>query len=305
MSHSVAALSNPVNRRRGFTLIELLVVIAIIGILVALLLPAVQQAREAARRTQCKNNLKQLGLGLQMYHDTYQHLPSAWVGVDTGSLSSSVNGLNGWGWGSKILPQLDQAPLFQQINFRLSVADPVHAQIRTQNLIVFRCPSDSGPERWTISDENGTPLSELAIANYVGCFGTTEIDSCEGLPIGTPCVGNGQFYHNSSTRLSDIIDGLSQTILVGERRTAQDHNWYSTWAGVIPDGEEAAVRIVGSADHTPNHPNHHFDDFSSYHVGGAHFLLGDGSVRFISSNVDEKTYRALATRAGREVVGEF
>ncbi|RPI81573.1 MAG: DUF1559 domain-containing protein [Planctomycetaceae bacterium] len=292
-------------RRPGFTLIELLVVIAIIGILVALLLPAVQQAREAARRSQCKNNQRQIGLALHNYHDLQGTLPPAWVGADPATQLVAVGGLNGWGWGSRLLPQMDQSPLYAQINFSLSILDPAHLETRQVKLPVYRCPSDSGSERWTISDESGNSLCDLATSNYIGCFGTTEIDECEGLALGIPCLGNGSFYHNSALRMADIRDGLTTTFLVGERRTLGDFGWYSTWAGYIPEGEEAAVRLVGSADHTPNHSDNHFDDFGSYHTGGAHFLLGDGSVRFIGANIDRSVYQALATRNGRETVADF
>ena len=296
----------PHRMRRGFTLIELLVVIAIIGILVALLLPAVQQAREAARRTQCKNNLKQLGLALHNYHDTHSMLPPAWVGVDPQLSTAYVHGLNGWGWGAKVLPQLDQAPLYSRMNFSQSVLASGNLELRGTPLAVFRCPSDSGAQRFTIrSHEDDSPLAELATGNYIGNFGTTEMHACEDLPPGMSCQGNGVLFHNSSLRLGDVLDGLTQTFFVGERRTVENLGWFSTWAGFIPEGEEAAQRILGSADHTPNHPNNHFDDFGSNHVGGAHFLLGDGSVRFISASINQQTYLSLATRHGRDVPGEF
>jgi len=293
------------SRRNGFTLIELLVVIAIIGVLIALLLPAVQQAREAARRTQCKNNLKQIGLALHNYHDQFNMLPPAWVGVDPATRLPHVEGLNGWGWASKILPQIDQAPLATRINFSLSVADPVHDELRVMTLSVFRCPSDVGPERWMLDSEDGDPLTELAIANYVGSFGTRELHDCEGLPIGQQCVSDGVLFHNSRVRISDVTDGMSNTIFVGERRTFESAGWFSTWVGAIPEGEEAMVRILATTDHTPNHPDNHFDDFGSHHVGGAHFLLGDGTVRFISANINLATYQSLATRSAGDLTGEF
>jgi len=292
-------------RRTGFTLIELLVVIAIIGILVALLLPAVQQAREAARRTQCRNNLKQLGLALHNYHDTHGTLPAGWVGVDPSTGAPFVDGLNGWGWGSKVLPQLDQSPLAGQIDYRLSITDPRHADVRATKLAVFRCPSDTGPDRWMIRNESGADLVELSTATYIGSFGTGEIDACEGLPPGVSCPGNGAFFHNSALGFNEFRDGLSSTFLVGERRTAVELDWYSTWSGYVTEGEEAAVRLLGSTDHTPNDSHNHFDDFSSNHTGGAHFLLGDGSVKFIGTNIDLRVYQSISTRAGREVVGEF
>jgi prepilin-type N-terminal cleavage/methylation domain-containing protein len=289
--------------RKGFTLIELLVVIAIIAILIALLLPAVQQAREAARRTQCKNNLKQIGIAIHNYHENFNMLPQGWVGVTGGR--HDVEGMNGWGWAARILPQLDQAPLYNRVNFSLSVADPLNATLRESYLSSYRCPSDVGPQKWTIDDDGGSPLVDLATANYVANFGTDEIDSCEGQPPPFQCVSNGTFFHNSRINFASMTDGVSNTFLTGERLTIPSEGWFSTWAGVVPGGEEAAVRVLGSTDHTPNDPGNHFDDFSSRHVGGSHFLLGDGSVRFISTNIGLSVYRSLSTRAGGDLVGEF
>lgn len=113
------------------------------------------------------------------------------------------------------------------------------------------------------------------------------------------------FYHISSVKFRDVIDGTSLTLMVGERKTGRTPGWRSTWVGRVANAREAAQRIVGSMDHTPNHPNAHFDDFSSSHEGGAHFVLSDGHVRFISENIDEGLYKALATINGRETIGEF
>ena len=310
---------------RGFTLIELLVVIAIIAILVALLLPAVQQAREAARRAQCKNNLRQIGLATHNYHDAFNALPSGWIGADpgvsSGALPHDVNGMNGFGWSTFILPQLEQSPLYNQIDFNRSIIDSTGSpgnltQIR-QPLPVFVCPSDPKPEAWEIEEEAnpGTVLAELATTNYVGLFGSIEIDGCENPPGTAPvsilgqCVGDGVFYHNSHVKMRDIRDGSTTTIMVGERATVPESAFYSTWSGVIPGGEENVARILGGADHTPNSSNStsglHLDDFSSYHEGGAQFVLCDGHVQFITENIDDVVFKSLATIRGREVVGEF
>lgn len=153
-------------------------------------------------------------------------------------------------------------------------------------------------------------ITELPIVNYIGCFGTEELDGCENAPGDLPvmadgtCKGDGVFYHNSKVRLADITDGTTNTFLVGERKTVAKLNWFSTWPGMIAEGEEAFQRVCGSADHPPNSPAIHFDDFSSQHVGRAQFCLGHGSVRFISENIDRGVYQSLATIHG-EVVGEL
>jgi prepilin-type N-terminal cleavage/methylation domain-containing protein/prepilin-type processing-associated H-X9-DG protein len=298
--------------RRGFTLIELLVVIAIIAILIALLLPAVQQAREAARRSQCKNNLKQIGLALHNYHDVHNTMPSGWIAVEDGR-HSPHDGMNGAGWGTMILPFLDQAPLYNQFDSRLSIIDPANDSFRTTILTVWQCPSDPKPDRWQIEEEGspGTVLAELPTANYVAGFGTEELHGCENAPGDFPvsangqCIGDGAFYHNSKVQFRDVTDGLSNTLVVGERRTHEVLGWYSTWVGMVPEGEEAFQRVQGAFDHVPNDPVAHLDDFSSRHVGGAQFLAGDGHVRFVSENIDHALYRALGTIRGGEVIGEF
>jgi prepilin-type N-terminal cleavage/methylation domain-containing protein len=299
---------------RGFTLIELLVVISIIAILIALLLPAVQQAREAARRMQCKNNLKQLGLALHNYHDVYTTFPSGWIAVDPVTRQHAAHdGLNGAGWGTMILPYLDQSPLYNQFNANFGIHDPVNVPFIDNVLPAWQCPSDPKPDKWQIEEEGspGTVLAELPTANYIGAFGTEALDGCENPPGTAPvnangqCRGDGIFYHNSRVRMRDITDGTTNTLMVGERRTDTVLGWFSTWPGMVAEGEEAFQRVLGSADHVPNDPLGHLDDFSSMHEGGAQFALGDGSVRFISENIDHGLYQSLATINGGEVVGEF
>ena len=289
---------------RGFTLIELLVVIAIIAVLIALLLPAVQQAREAARRSQCKNSLKQIGLALHNYHDNHNGFPQGWIGVNA-SGQPYVDGGNGWGWAARILPQMDQAPLFNSINFSLPMTNAVHAAARVTPLPIYRCPSDIGDAVWTITDSGGNALLQLASANYVGSFGISDVDNCVGQPAPFRCAGEGALFHNSFVRMADFTDGTSSTFLAGEHKTNITLDWHSTWLGVVPNGKYAYVRILGTADHTPNHPSNHIDDFSSHHVGGAHFVMGDGSVRFVSTNISNVVFAGLATRNGGEVVSDF
>ncbi|MCA9079990.1 MAG: DUF1559 domain-containing protein [Planctomycetaceae bacterium] len=303
-------------RNRGFTLIELLVVIAIIAILIALLLPAVQQAREAARRSQCKNNMRQLGLGLHNYHDTFNTFPPGWIGATAGA--PDVEGLNGFSWGTMTLPYIEQAPLYNQLNFNASIIDPANLPYLRRTIATFRCPSDPQPDEWDIEEEGspGTVLASLATANYVGVFGSgpaqpggRDLHDCEGF-VGQ-CTGNGLFFHNSKIGMRNFTDGTSNSIIVGERMTrprGATVDTFSTWSGAVPEGEEAFSRTLGIVDHPPNAGNHgtiHQDDFSSHHTGGAQFVLGDGHVRFVSENIDESVYQHLSTIAGGEVIGEF
>ena len=301
-----------IRSRRGFTLIELLVVIAIIAILIALLLPAVQQAREAARRTQCRNNLKQIGLALHNYHDVSNTLPPGWIAVDNQGRHAAHDGQSGVGWGAMILPYMEQKNAYELFDSRFSIIDPVNAAFLRVQMPAYKCPSDPQPDTFQINEEGTSAvLAELPIANYVGSFGTEELDGCENAPGNLPVMANGQcrgdgvFYHNSKVRFRDITDGTSNTFLTGERKTVPTLDWYSSWPGMVPEGEEAFQRVCGAADHTPNHPNNHFDDFSSPHTGGSQFCLGDGSVRFISENIDGGVYRGLATIQGGETTGEF
>ena len=300
-------------RPRGFTLIELLVVIAIIAVLVALLLPAVQQAREAARRAQCRNNLKQIGLALHNYHDQHKSLPPGYVsqfdaaGNDTGP---------SWGWASFLLPQMDQQPVFRQVNFKTGIETATNASIRQSAMPNLVCPSDSSLKSvWTTwqrsltTGANIAPICDVAGANYVGMFGTSE-----------PGVGgDGLFYRDSSVRFADIRDGTSTTIAVGERSFALGE---ASWVGAVlnavlvndsSDGvgsgppEPAASIVLGHAGDgfSPGYRGSHVNQFYAYH-GGVHFLFADGHVSLLTPSMNYFTYRALATRAGRETVtGEF
>ena len=303
-------------RSRGFTLIELLVVIAIIAILIALLLPAVQQAREAARRTQCRNNLKQIGIALHNYHDNHRVFPSGWIGVNTSGQPDMHEGISGFGWATMILPMLDQSPLYNSLNFNTSMATAANTAAWLLPLPAFRCPSDPSDNLWNLELHDASTVA-MPTANYVGSFGPEGMeDLCFDPPSGSDphgepkaapfqCNGDGFLAHNSSVKMRDITDGTSNTYVVGERRSDTGLGWHSTWVGVYPEGEEAAARVLGASDHTPNHPDTHFDDFSSQHEGGAHFLFADGRVQFVGENMSLTVYRNLSTIAGNEVIGEF
>jgi len=300
------SLQNRRRKRVGFTLIELLVVIAIIAVLIALLLPAVQQARDAARRTQNRNNLKQIGIALHNYHEAHNVFPPGWIGVTAGQ--QHVEGESGFGWATFLLPNLEQEPLYKRLDFSQPLMAPANGVARNTYLPAFRNPSDSADNLWEITSEaDGSALTMLPTANYIGNFGTTELEECEGLAAGTPCAGNGMFFLNSAVRIRDVTDGTSNTFHVGERRTRTDVDpeWHSTWVGVAPEGEEAFARILGVADHRPNSPAGHLDDFSGPSPGGVFFLFVDGRVRFVTENINLGVYQSLATRNGGELVGEF
>jgi len=290
-------------KRSGFTLIELLVVIAIIAVLIALLLPAVQQAREAARRSQCLNNLKQLGLALHNYHDVHALFPPGWIGVQAGA--TNTEGPSGFSWGSHLLPYLDQGNVYSKIDFNVSCTDLANDAIRKTNLNIFRCPSDVSNDTWEIVEElNPTnTLATLPTANYVGNFGTEGYeDICVGGDFpGAQCRGDGLFFHNGNLKIIDILDGATNTVMLGEHRTDKALDWHSTWLGYVATGEEAAARILAVSDHTPNHPSLHIDDYSSYHPGGVHLHFVDGHARFVTSFIDADVFKAMTTRAGAEV----
>lgn len=311
--------------RKGFTLVELLVVIAIIGVLVALLLPAVQQAREAARRTSCFNNLKQLGLAMHNYHDTFGSFPSGYIATNTDHRTPLAEGDPGWGWASMILPQMEQGNIADSlIDYRLSILHSDNQAARETIILAYTCPSDRSPEIFELHSESENHLTELASANYVGCFGTTELHDCEGLASGQKCQGTGIFDHNGRYGMKDVIDGTSNTLMVGERAATlpgAEHPNLSTWVGAVRGGEESLARILGIADHAPNsqyrrhdedhdgHDDHddghghaHLDDFGSRHPAGTNFAFADGSVHLITETIDLTVYQSLATRAGGEVV---
>ena len=295
--------------RTGFTLIELLVVIGIIGVLVGLLLPAVQQAREAMRRSQCQNHLRQIGLALHNYHGSAQAFPAGYyTNVDASGNETGP----GWGWGSAVLPQLEQAGMYEQIKFNIGIEQPANSKARVQTISVFNCPSDSKPDVWQASKRDlatGAYLSNIcdfATANYVGLFGTFE-----------PGVGgDGIFFRNSKIGLRDITDGSSTTLMVGERSFDLGE---ATWTGAILDAvivpesgdgvgtgppESSSSLVLGHTGdgYGPGDRRSHVNQFYGHHSGGVNFLLGDGHVSLVTSSLDYKLYQALTTRAGHEVV---
>ena len=292
------------SHRRGFTLIELLVVIAIIGILIALLMPAVMAAREAARRSECASNLSQIGKALTMYHDTLRVLPPGYLSFDPVTNVPDPNGEPGWGWASLILPHLEQANLQSNlIDYYLSISHANNLRGRMTYIPVFGCPSDPAGKQFTIVDNVAfAPLLPMSTANYVCVMGPEQVSLCTNIQAGCPCVGTGTMYLQSRVRFADIRDGLSQTLLVGERATKLGE---STWVGVAKNGLLNVERVVGSTSVPPNNDLGVFEGFHSYHPGVVQFLFADGSVKVVTDSVDMNTYQALATRSRRDLVRDF
>lgn len=326
--------------RSGFTLIELLVVIAIIAILVALLLPAVQQAREAARRAQCKNNLHQIGLALHNYHDQANVLPPGWIG--------GMNGPMRWGWGTFILPQLDQQALYDNLagtmgmdangnsamGFSAVMSTLPQPGLLQTALTVYRCPSDSAQQTVDTPLANGYMVMMPPMANTTS-FGRSNYPAVAGANVNwmmapTTQTAAGAFSENSRRRFADFQDGTSNTFLIGERRSPQVYNgMYSggdtIWAGVgcdsMPQGMALHAGDCNPGDklnyQTNMAPNGNmspapYSAFSSMHSGGAHFLFGDGSVKFVSDSIAQgpantlgSTYQNLATINDRQPIGEY
>ena len=293
---------------RAFTLVELLVVIAIIGMLVALLLPAVQAAREAARKASCRNNLRQIGLGLHNFESARKELP-------TGYQFTLVAGGNvlGHGWESYILPFLELKTLQDRIDFKKPVFDPVNLAARETHIPLLLCPTDVVSP--TTFVEMGS--EKYAMSCYAANFGTPDLDDDQEQAKGESGPW-GPFYRNSHTRLREISDGLSNTLMVGERqngvfRTAGAHGvhveYETTWIGAVRDAQDPSDdhghMVLFQTGHTPNHPNSDDRDVSASHSGEALFLLCDGSARSIGESIDEEVYLALGTMAGGETASEL
>lgn len=300
---------------RGFTLVELLVVIAIIGVLVALLLPAVQQAREASRRMSCGNNLKQLGLALHNYHDTFQTLPPGLV------TSNQI------GWMTQILPQIEQGNLHDQIDQVGAFDEPwedVPAMVSTGSpplaktvIDGYICPSDQGRGDG-LNLRLGNSNHQFGKSNYIGVY-TAYYNRTD--PNATNGSGGSDreatFFDNSSTEFSDITDGLSNTIIVAERAERRDRGpagslwigYHNDHGGAITDGI-AAFQIRLRMERSSNDTDYNINGTSNYnpssnHPGGAQFLRADGSVVMLNETINLRTQAALGTIDGDEVIGEY
>jgi prepilin-type N-terminal cleavage/methylation domain-containing protein/prepilin-type processing-associated H-X9-DG protein len=272
-------------KARGFTLIELLVVMAITAVLTALVLPSVSAAQDEARQSQCKNHLKQIGLAMHNYHDTYRSFPPGWVSKGT----TAEIGPN-TGWQTSILPFVEQAPLYNTIDF--NNVDKTPENIVQTVVPTYRCPSDPMVEL--------NPLrKKWATSSYSGNSGDERLPgSVDPLP-----KTSGIFWINSFCGMRNITDGTSNTILVGERCLGSGSG---VWFGVTQNRNENDA--VSDANHE-NQLNAGLGSFSSRHPGGAHFVLCDGAVRFISDEIESKpelgTFQKLANRSDGNTIGEF
>lgn len=310
--------------RRGFTLIELLVVIAIIAILIALLLPAVQQAREAARRSTCKNNLKQIGLALHNYHDTHSRFPPGGIGWSFTAGQGDNPQLNSMGPLVMILPFMDMANIYNQFDFSLSYANPANVALAENVIPAYLCPSYAGE---TVNSEHGyrgwNSNTKKAITNYLGVAGYATTGSRVGVTSGTslPSAQRGIFWPNSNTRMRDITDGSSNTFIYGEFRPSimSDVGWGSNgscydnrcspWVRGITLEGSGAVKVMRYGPNQVFPKTAYASDwtvlpFSSQHVGGVHMLNTDGSVVFVSENVDINVWRYRGSVSDGQVIGD-
>lgn len=282
--------------RDGFTLIELLVVISIIAVLVALLLPAVQAAREAARRLQCVNGLKQMTLGLHGYQDVHGAYPAGYrfqPGYNWG----------GFGWGTAILPHMEQVSLYNALNIAFPAWDVANQTVCRTHMTIYLCPSDE-TSWFGLLDRGGMKFS---MSSYVASFGPGDMDF-------NPDDSRGVFYRNSRTTVSIVPDGLSNTLAVGERHngefeihTATDHGHMlaeTVWAGAIrelPDDDHAHTTLFETGN-GPNSLRMNDRNCACRHAGLCNFSLMDGSVRTLKTSIALPVFQALSTRAGGEVI---
>ena len=305
-------------RRAGFTLVELIVTVLILLVLLALLLPSVRTSREAARRTQCRNNLKSMGLALHNYHDHRNVFPSS---------STSQPGQGLWNWPASgptdpsvrlhshfvmLLPYVDQAHIYNIVEFGVSALAPENRRVATHVVPTYRCPSYAGPSFSAHEFYTTTLGGQFAIGNYAAMGATSIAALRDG---GEP---EGVLYPGSAIRLEDIADGTSNTFFIAETKEPVAAAWIDgSTAAVASRGLPAINATNGtlgpsSLNHSPYLPNEALphsigQEFgpSSLHAGGVHHLMADGTVRFISNNISPKLYDALVTRDGGETIGEY
>lgn len=308
--------------RAAFTLVELLVVIAIIGVLVALLLPAVQAAREAANRMSCSNNLKQIGIGLHNYHDTNKAIPEA------GYRRTAAGGVPNISWRVPLLPFIEEQPTFDRFRLDLpynnTTADAQgnsNSTLRTVLIDSYFCPSAGASLRKSSSSLDDATVNGQTVrgytSHYFGLLGPSGNDP-KGNAYGwdPDPAGHGGFgttgalarSKNGDLDFASVFDGLSNTMFVGESSFSKTlagsiNDSYRSWTRGCGDSACAAAKNVNSAfkvDEYNGSNNFNMISMGSEHPGGAMFGMGDGSVKFVSATIDFNTYRAAATRNGGE-----
>ncbi len=317
-------------RRSAFTLIELLVVIVIIGILVGLLLPAIQSTRESARKMQCSNNLHQIGVAMHNHESALHAYPPSYLATPGGAMGASdANGDCGPGFTGlfQLLPYIEETAKLKNFNRNVPSWDTTNATLAKTVISIYRCPSVGDPSlTYVVKDEDGSPLKpggsqvELSRSHYVLCAGRNDIWSDPRPNLAG--VADGVFFRNSRIRIKDITDGASHTMFASEQTPTHSD---STWVGIVPgaatcptpkypnaDCDAAAPQInfhTGPEPHgdpprikPPNDPTGDVDNTHSDHPAGCNVLMGDGSVIWVSDLIDQVLWQAMATRAGGEPV---
>jgi len=299
-------------RRHGFTLIELLVVIAIIAVLIGLLLPAVQKVRDAAAKTQCSNNLKQIGIAMHAYNDTQGSLPPGGCGPTPGSTKGPPSGVNGptftsvaanIGWTVFLLPYVEQQGAFNQANVMVNFdVAPNSTVLNPLRIPAYTCQSASVTDS-TLSGTTGKTL------HYYGVMGPRGANPVGGTYTAYTATHGDVSIHgvlgvDSAVKLGTVSDGLSNTLMVGEMSWANANcyrQWTRGWDGNAMGGTKNIVNAINSV---PYNGSNNFNDvsFGSPHSGGTNFLLCDGSIRFIDQNITMSVYTAAASRNGGEAI---
>lgn len=307
---------------RGFTLIELLVVIAIIGVLIALLLPAVQMAREAARRIACANNLKQIALGFHNYHEAHNAFPIGGYGGGLPTIAAGqtagARALRIGSWGQSLLPYLEQAPLYNSINQDLWYIQPENSTAGGTILSVFLCPTSPNPSKTRPNGDSPSNSLPYGRSDYGGNYGERALRCYPGTgcpnTYGGPSGARGMVLTSAEpiNSVATILDGTSNTIAIGEASEALHGLWighknFMDQSAPI-NARNGTASTWGSCQVAPTSPFLNKigcdfgQEFACHHPGGAGFAFADGSARFLKETVDPKVLAALLSRSGGEVI---
>jgi type II secretory pathway pseudopilin PulG len=309
-------------------LIELLVVLAIIGMLAGLILPAVQKIREAAARTQCVNHLKQLGVALHGHHDSLGHFPSGYEADwnDPGRDPDTWDGPNGWAWGAQLLPYLEENTLHTQIDWSKPCWDPVNIQATRATIKVFTNPQARNARGlFEVRDSDGNVLATFGVTHFVANCGHDEPWGYDHMG-DQSAVANGPFYRNSRVRIAEVLDGMANTVFLGEHADISN----KTWVGVVPGAEvcpidatrfpatecdRAATLVLAHSGPAPSEPGViHPPGFPTCHVcqmygpwssPGGNVLFGDGRVQFIAATINLDTWAALTSIRNGDQPGAY